>query len=249
MKLENLSAAQRLIVGVDLKLTGEELVGEIFNKVDAVMRDLDGTGVTLKFNSALRAIGYGLCLNVNKRGFGVFADLKLKDIPETMETDAELLARYNPQLLTVMCSAGVPAMKGVKERLPHTEVLGVTVLTSMKEEDTQRLYGRSINDSVLMLAEDALAAGLDGLIASPAEAQVLRARFGNGFSINTPAIRPQWAVVPGDDQNKARSKTPAGAITAGADRIVVGRPIMNHKDRRAAAFQTIAEIETVLSEE
>ncbi len=100
--------------------------------------------------------------------------------------------------------------------------------------------------AVELLATLADRAGVDGFISSPREAEILRAGFGVVRTINTPAIRPQWAMVKNDDQNKARVMTPAAAIAAGADRIVVGRPILQAEDPAEAVERTLAEIASVL---
>jgi orotidine-5'-phosphate decarboxylase len=141
-----------------------------------------------------------------------------------------------------MCTAGVAPMKALKDQLPNTEVLGVTILTSLNSVDVGEMFCCSVEDSVIRLAGIAKRAGIDGLISSPKEAEKLRAEFGDFFSINTPAIRPSWAIIPGDDQNPERIMTPAKAIKAGADRIVVGRPILQAKEPLEAVYRTLEEI-------
>lgn len=230
---KNLEPAERLIVAAD--------------NVDVVelATKLQGTGVYIKVNSALRERGYPLILQIREFGLRVFADLKLNDIPETMATDGRLLAAVAPDLVTVMCSAGVAAMKALKTWLPDTEVLGVTVLTSLTDEDSLELFGCAVPGAVVRLASLAKSAGIDGLVASAKEVQRIRAFCGlmnENMTFNTPAIRPAWATVAGDDQNAARITTPAEAIVLGADRIVVGRPIVRAQDPRDAVLRTIEEI-------
>ena len=142
-------------------------------------------------------------------------------------------------------------MRALKAELPNTEVLGVTVLTSLNDRDdgngnsTRTMFTCSTEEAVMRFAKVAAEAKIDGLISSPKEAAVLRAKFGLVLSLNTPAIRPKWAIVPGDDQNPDRIMTPAKAIQAGADRIVVGRPIRQAANPREAAIklqQTIREV-------
>jgi orotidine-5'-phosphate decarboxylase len=211
-------------------------------QVLALADSLHGTGVYLKVNSALRACGYDLIGEIRARGLRVFADLKLYDIGETLSTDGVLLREAKPELLTTVCTAGVTAMQMLKAELPDTEVLGVTVLTSLKDADTQAMFTCSTEDAVMRFAQVAADAKIDGLISSAKEAAVLRAKFGLVLSLNTPAIRPTWAIVPGDDQNPERIMTPAKAIKAGADRIVVGRPIVKAEDPYEAVLRTIDEI-------
>ncbi len=99
----------------------------------------------------------------------------------------------------------------------------------------------------MRFAHVAAEAKIDGLISSPKEAEVLRAKFGIVLSLNTPAIRPTWAIVPGDDQNPERIMTPAKAIRAGADRIVVGRPIVQAEKPYDAVMRTIEEIASAMT--
>lgn len=238
--------AERLIVAADFKSRPDMSSGGpayVESQVISLAKDLQGTGVCLKVNSALRACGYGLIERIHNYGLRVFADLKLYDIPETLKTDGALLREFKPELLTTVCSAGVKALSALKEELPETEVLGVTVLTSLTNDDTQAMFTCLTMGAVLRFALVAASAKLDGLISSPMEVEMLRAKFGQSLSINTPGIRPVWAIVKGkDDQNPDRIMTPAKAILAGADRIVVGRPITQAKDRQEAVLRTIEEI-------
>lgn len=204
---------------------------------------LQGTGVYIKVNSALRERGYPLILQLHELGLRVFADLKLNDIPETMAADGRLLATVKPDLVTVMCAAGVTAMNAIKIWLPDAELLGVTVLTSLTDDDAVTMFGcATVSSAVLRFAALAKTACIDGIISSAKEAEALRGVLGDEMTINTPAIRPAWAKVAGDDQNAARVTTPAEAIRLGADRIVVGRPIVRAADPRDAVLRTIDEI-------
>ncbi len=263
---KTLTPAERLIVAADIKpISYEELkfiepLKIIFSKdcyerpYRGLMREyvrwkvlkladsLKGTGVYLKVNSALRACGYDLIGEIQSRGLRVFADLKLVDIGKTLSTDGILICEAKPELLTVMCVAGLTAVQALKVKLPDTEVLGVTVLTSLQEADAHAMYGCSIEEAVMRFAEVAAEVGIDGLISSPKQATKLRAKFGNLFTLNTPAIRPYWAIVLDDDQNPDEIMTPAKAIKAGADRIVVGRPIVNAEKPYDAVMRTIDEI-------
>ena len=232
----------RLIVAADFKPTGSNGRKWVREQVLALADSLKGTGVYLKVNSALRACGYGLINEIHSRGLLVFADLKLFDIGETLSTDGILLDELKPEILTTVCGAGVTAMQALKAELPDTEVLGVTVLTSLRDADTQAMFTCSTEEAVMRFAEVAAEAKIDGLISSAMEVKVLRAKFGMLLSLNTPAIRPTWSIVPGDDQNPDRIMTPAKAIKAGADRIVVGRPIVKAKNPYDAAMRTIEEI-------
>ncbi len=247
---KTLTPAERLIVAADFKPTGSNGREWVRSQVLALADNLCDTGVCLKINSALRACGYDLIDAIHSRGLRVFADLKLVDISETIATDGALLKESCPELLTVMCNAGVASMRALKAELPDTEVLGVTVLTSLKDADTQAMFTCSTEEAVMRFAQVAADAKIDGLISSSKEAEVLRAKFGVVLSLNTPAIRPTWAIVPGDDQNPERIMTPAKAIKAGVDRIVVGRPITKPPagvTSREAVVRTVEEIVSAMT--
>jgi len=251
--VKNLTPAERLIVAADFKPNPTK--GENRNwarrRVLMLADELSGTGVCLKMNSILRACGYHLIKEVHDRGLRVLADLKLYDIGETLSTDGMLLKEFKPELLTVACIAGVPAMQALKTELPDTEVLGVTVLTNTKDgnepSDAQAMFVCSTADAVLRFAKLAGYAGINGLISSAKEAEMLRAKFGVAMTINTPAIRPVWAVVSGDDHDPERIMTPTKAIMAGADRIIVGEPIVKAGKPRDAVMRTIDEIASAIS--
>jgi orotidine-5'-phosphate decarboxylase len=245
---KTLTPAERLIVAADFKPQGRVWVE---HQVVNLAKALQGTGVYLKVNSALRSVGYGLIETIRSYGLKVFADLKLYDIPETLGTDGALLNEYKPELLTVVCSAGMASMQGLKTQLPETEVLGVTVLTSLKTEDLPGLgYPAQISLDVVIRALTETASGIDGNICSAKEAELVRRVMVEqekpNATINTPAIRPTWAIVPGDDQNPDRIMTPAKAIKAGADRIVVGRPIVKAEKPYDAVMRTIEEIASAI---
>jgi orotidine-5'-phosphate decarboxylase len=236
---------ERLIVAADFKPDPKKKQDWRWaeQKVLNLAYALKGTGVYLKVNSVLRASEYDLIYHIHAYDLKVFADLKLYDIPETLATDGIFLRKAGPELLTVSCAAGVSALRAVKAELPDVEVLGVTVLTSLTEADSERMFRCSVEEAVLNFASTAEEAGLDGLISSAKEVRKLRDVYGDRFSLNTPAIRPKWSIVANDDQNKARIMTPEMAIKAGADRLVIGRPITQADNPREAVLRTLEEIE------
>ncbi len=243
-----LKPEERLIVAADFKPPAGRGGDWVIKQILALAKSLNGTGVCLKVNSALRACGYDLIDEIQFHGLQVFADLKLFDISETLSTDGALLHKAKPELLTTVCAAGTTAMRKLKAELPDTEVLGVTVLTSLTDTDTLAMYGCNTEEAVLRFAQVAAHAQIDGLISSPKEVEVLRERFGDNFSLNTPAIRPQWSIVDADDQNPDRVMTPAKAIQAGADRIIVGRPIVRATNPRDAVMRTLDEIASAIAQ-
>ena len=216
---------ERLIVAADYSPKEYGGIQGVKKKVLALARNLKGLGVYTKVNSILRAIGYDLIPKLHDLGLKVFADLKLIDIPKTMKIDGEMLSEVKPEILTVMCCAGVDGMRDVQKTLEGiTEVLGVTVLTSLDEDKCDEIFACSPKAGVLKFAYMAQSAGLGGLILSPKEVEIIKSEPKlMSLSLNTPGIRPKWSIVEGDDQ--ARVTTPLQAIKNGSDRLVIGRPI------------------------
>lgn len=198
------------------------------------------------------ALGGDMVLWLKNEGKRVFLDLKLHDIPNTVGNGLCSLLRLRPDILNVHTAGGLRMMKAGAEALhreaeaqgiPCPKLIGVTVLTSMDAEDWRGLgHTGTIADAVLRRAQLAQKAGLDGVVASPAETAEIRCTCGDDFLIVTPGIRP--AGVGNDDQR--RVMTPAGAIRAGASQIVVGRAISGAPDPRAAAELILKEMEEAL---
>ena len=235
---KNLETNERLIVAADFDPVGPlGRVGAKDKIEDLVMR-LRDTGVIIKVNSDLRVWGFDLINFIHRHGLKCFADFKLCDIEATMSRDGAMLSQISPAIVTVMAQASAGALKALKARLPKTEVLAVTVLTDISDEDVASTYGMNVPALVLALANKAHDAGLDGLVCSPSETSLLRPYFPN-MTINTPGIRPTWHTARGDQKRVA---TPAQAIASGADRIVIGRPIVEAVDPRTAVMQTLKEI-------
>lgn len=236
-----LKPEDRLIVAADFR---SDNFREIHDDVLTLAEELEGLGVYIKVNSALRAWGYDLIGKMHKQGLRVFADLKLYDIPETLATDGWLLREARPEIVTAACACGARSLTALREALPNTEILGVTVLTSMDEDEVDVVFGTHTNDAVGCLAGVAESAGLCGLVCSGHELAYLREHYGDTFTFTVPGIRPAWAQVANDDQR--RVMTPAEAIKAGAHRLVIGRPITQAKNPREAVERTLAEIEEAL---
>lgn len=250
--MKELRPEERLIVAADYSPKDFGGIQGVESKVLALAEELKGLGVYIKVNSVLRAVGYSLITKLHDLDLKVFADLKLIDIPNTMGTDGEMLTEVKPEILTVMCCAGINGMNAVQKVLGGTtEILGVTVLTSLNEKECQSIFTCSTKAGVLRFARMAQLAGLGGLILSPKEVNVLK-KFELTLSFNTPGIRPAWSLVEGDDQS--RVLTPQKAIENGAERIVMGRPIVkagaNDKglpqNPRKAVERTLKEIKTGL---
>lgn len=189
------------------------------------------------------ACGPGILQLIQQKGSGAFLDLKFHDIPNTVSHAVEAACRYNPLLLTVHTLGGSRMLRAAKEARDHsgagTKILGVTILTSLDKGQLEEIgLSASVNEEVLCLAQMAHAAGLDGVVASPQEISVLRRSLGEDFIIVTPGIRP--AAPMADDQR--RTMQAKEAVSAGADYLVVGRPVTRAPDPYAAAKKIIAEM-------
>ena len=165
-------------------------------------------------------------------GVQVFLDLKLHDIPNTVAGAARAVAKLRPEILTVHAAGGADMIKAAVQAAPETLVAGVTLLTSIGDKDLADLgVGGSVSDAVRRMAALAVSAGARGLVCSPQEVAAVRAEVGQDILLITPGIRP--AGVTSDDQ--ARIATPVEALKAGADLLVIGRPITRAPDPGATA--------------
>lgn len=226
-----MSAADRLIVGLDVPTVGE---------AEQVVQALDGVVTWYKIGYQLTfAGGLDLARDLVAAGKSVFLDMKLLDIDNTVAKGVENVARMGVSMLTLHAypkamRAAVAAARGTPLCL-----LGVTVLTSMDETDLiEAGYEYDPRTLVLRRAEQALAAGMGGIVCSASEAGAVRRIVGPDMAVVTPGIRPAGAAH-GDQK---RVTTPSDAIRAGASHLVVGRPIVAAPDRRAAAQAILEEI-------
>ena len=230
-----LSARDRLIVALDLPSVAE---------AEKVVVDLGDAVSFYKVGYELvLAGGLEFAAGLTRSGKKLFLDLKLHDIANTVSSATERAATLGATFLTV--HAFPPTMKAAVEGRGKSglKLLAVTVLTSWNDVDLQESgYAIGVRDLVMRRAEQAAVLGIDGLVASPVEAAELRRAVGKSMLIVTPGVRPAGSAA-GDQK---RVMTPAAAIKAGVDHIVVGRPIIEAKDRRAAAQAIVAEIESAL---
>jgi orotidine-5'-phosphate decarboxylase len=165
-------------------------------------------------------------------GVRVFLDLKLHDIPNTVAGAARAVAKLRPEILTVHAAGGADMIKAAVQAAPETLVAGVTLLTSIGGKDLADLgVVGSVSDAVRRMAALAVSAGARGLVCSPQEVAAVRAEVGPDILLITPGIRLAGATS--DDQ--ARIATPVEALKAGADLLVIGRPITRAADPGAAA--------------
>jgi orotidine-5'-phosphate decarboxylase len=172
-------------------------------------------------------------------GMELFLDLKLHDIPATVAGAARAVAGLRPRFLTVHASGGPAMVRAAVEAVPDADIAAVTILTSLSAADLELVgFGAEPLDAVRRLAVMAVAAGARAVVCSPREVAIVRAEVGPDVTLITPGVRPAGSAA----QDQARVSTPAAAIAAGADLLVVGRPITGADDPGAAAALIAAEL-------
>ena len=179
----------------------------------------------------------------------IFLDLKLHDIPNTVAGAVRSAVRHGVQMMTIHTSGGREMMARAAEAARETAeaekvetplLLGVTVLTSLKSAELDEVGMKpDVAGQVLRLAGLAKSAGMDGIVCSPQEIEILRKEHGRDLLIVTPGIRPAWAAA----QDQKRIMTPAEAVQKGADYLVIGRPITGAASPRDAFARIVEELE------
>ena len=235
-EMSRLAPRDRLIVALDVP------------EVSDARRLVERIGDSAVFYKVGMELAYGgglpLVSELASVGKQVFLDLKLHDIPNTVERATAQAAKLGPKFLTVHAypqtmRAAVAGAKG-----SGMQILAVTVLTSYDDADLfDAVYRFGVVETVRRRAEQARELGVDGLVASATEAAMVRQTVGPGLALVTPGIRPAGGTV-GDQKRVA---TPAEAIRNGADYLVVGRPVMQAPDPRAAAEAVVAEVKSALT--
>jgi orotidine-5'-phosphate decarboxylase len=238
----NISTAKdRLVLALDIDSDREalEIVAELRGDI----------GMFKVGHQLFTAYGPDIVRKITGMGGRVFLDLKYHDIPHTVAKASAEAVKLGVSIFNVHALGGFDMMKATaestretaeKHRVPMPIVLAVTVLTSMDEKSLHRdlKITRSIEREVSHLARLAQRAGLQGVVASPQEVKMLRRAVRGKFVILTPGVRPAWASK--DDQK--RIMTPAEAVAAGADYLVVGRPVLKAEDRKTAVKNILDEI-------
>lgn len=224
-----MEARERLVVAVDLSTRDE-----ILRLVD----ELQGTAGMFKIGlQAFIANGPSIVREVVARGERVFLDLKIHDIPNTAKHAVAEAAGLGASILTVHAAGGDAMLRACAH--DSLLVLAVTILTSLDDAELRGIgFDGSPLDNAVRLAKLTKSAGLRGVVASPLEIGAIREACGEEFVILTPGIRPSGS----DAGDQRRTMTPREAIAAGADYLVVGRPITGAPDRRAAAMQVVEEM-------
>lgn len=236
-----LNAAERIVLALDVDSDTEALgiVAELKDRV----------GMFKVGHQLFTAYGPDIVRRIIGMGGRVFLDLKYHDIPNTVAKASAEAVKLGVSIFNVHSLGGLDMMKAAAEAsretaekygIPSPAVLAVTVLTSMDERSLRRelKISRSLPRQVAHLARLAQRAGMHGVVASPQELKMLRRAIRGPFIILTPGVRPAWAEK--DDQK--RVMTPAEAVTAGSDYIVVGRPVLKAADRNAAVRRMVEEM-------
>ncbi len=233
----------KLIVALDVDTADRAL---------ALVNELRDVAGMFKIGSTLfTAVGPSIVKDIIRSGSRVFLDLKFHDIPHQVAGAARSAAELGVSLFTVHASGGAEMMKRAAEAVaevaerngtPRASVLAITVLTSVDSAILSEIgVSDSPAESVMRLVKLAAASGVDGVVASPQEVANIRANVTNpNFLVVTPGIRPSQT-----DDDQRRVATPAAALAAGADYLVVGRPITGAPDPLAAAREILRDMESV----
>ncbi|HLP59305.1 MAG TPA: orotidine-5'-phosphate decarboxylase [Candidatus Deferrimicrobium sp.] len=217
-----------------------------YDSFDEAKKCIDQLEAAVFFKVGLQAfLEYGeeviaYLQNKNKK---LFLDLKFKDIPNTVHGAVKSSLKYKPDFLTIHAGGGAEmikqALKAAEER-PSLTILGVTILTSLSNQDLQETgISLTTEEAVLKLCELGLNNGLKSFVCSPLEIEPIKKRFGKDVVLVTPGIRPQWSVK-GDQK---RVFTPEMAVTAGSNYLVIGRPITQHENPNSAFNQILQDID------
>ena len=192
-----------------------------FVKASEILNNLDSKKCMIKIGSvAFNSIGHDIVYRAAEKGFDIFLDLKLHDIPNTVKKSIDGLASLPIQMLSIHTSGGKDMMTAAMEAASGSEIkiFGVTALTSLNDCDTDTIFQRSASEHVDAMLDLAQSSGIDGVVCSPHELELVSSR--ESLLSITPGIRMQDS---NDDQK--RFMTPKEAIDRGADYLVIGRPI------------------------
>tara|TARA_A100001011_G_C14216143_1_gene802129 strand:- start:730 stop:1398 length:669 start_codon:yes stop_codon:yes gene_type:complete len=216
--------SKTIIVAVD-----ETQLGNFQSVVDSLDSDLCMIKVgSVSFN----ALGHQAISYASNKGFKIFLDLKLHDIPNTVKKSIKGLVSFPIDMMTIHTSGGLEMMKAAKNAVDGTEIkiFGVTALTSLSDEDTSLIFKRTAAEQVNTMLDLAEQAGIDGVVCSPHELSLVTKR--ESLLSITPGIRLKDS---NDDQN--RVMTPKDALKQGANFLVIGRPITEAKNIKEALLE------------
>lgn len=216
-------------------------------QAELLVRKLDPLGCRVKIGKELfTASGPAFIETLVDRGFDVFLDMKFHDIPNTVAGACRTAAGLGVWMMNIHVSGGRKMLEAAREAVDksghHPILIGVTVLTSLMSAELAEIgICDDAGDHVLRLARLAQSSGLDGVVCSPLEVSLLREQCGGGFVLVTPGIRPEGT----DRGDQQRTMTPAEAILAGSDYLVIGRPITQAADPLKALMDIEEEIKAV----
>ena len=216
--------SKTIIVAVD-----ETQLENFQNVVDSLDNDL----CMIKIGSvSFNALGHQAISYVSNKGFKIFLDLKLHDIPNTVKKSIKGLVSLPIDMMTIHTSGGLEMMKAAKNAVDGTDIkiFGVTALTSLSDEDTSLIFKRTAAEQVNTMLDLAEQAGIDGVVCSPHELSLVSKR--ESLLSITPGIRLKDS---NDDQN--RVMTPKDALKQGANFLVIGRPITEAKNIKEALLE------------
>jgi orotidine-5'-phosphate decarboxylase len=228
----NSLAADKIIVALDVPAKSDAL-----KLVEQLRDQISFFKIGLQLYTAE---GPAIVREILGTGAKVFLDLKLHDIPNTVARAVESAVGLGAQMLTIHLSGGSEMVRAAAIASGHDmTLLGVTMLTSLNQHSLSELgISDKIDNQVARLARLGVAAGVNGVVASPYETRALRELFGNKIIIVTPGVRPSWSEA-GDQR---RVMTPREASDAGADYLVIGRPILAAKNPSDAAARILEEL-------
>ncbi len=231
--------ARRIIIALDVDNRDKGL---------ALVAQLPEAGIFKVGMELFTAEGPALLAAIKALGKSPFLDLKFHDIPNTAGEAVRMAVRHGVFMMTLHASGGTEMMgraaataaeEAMKRNVQKPLLLGVTVLTSLKSEQLQEIgMAADVREQVRRLAGLARRAGLDGVVCSPQEIEIIRQDVGPGFLIITPGIRPAWAAA--NDQK--RIMTPSEAVDKGADYLVIGRPVTASPSPRESFLKIVEEI-------
>ncbi|BEU87996.1 orotidine-5'-phosphate decarboxylase [Selenomonas sp. TAMA-11512] len=236
-------ADERLIVALDVSAMDE---------VKKLVEEIGDTVVYYKVGMELfYAVGAEVITYLKGQGKKIFLDLKLHDIPNTVAKSLRVLTSLGVDMINVHATGGAEMMKkaaaaiqdeAVNRGIEPPKIVAVTILTSTSKEQWKEMgYQVDLDTHVIHLAKLAQRAGLDGVVASPMEAQTIRETCGKDFLIVTPGVRPIGAAI----NDQSRITTPSIALESGSTHLVVGRPIYTAMNPRHASENILKEMESV----
>ena len=195
-------------------------------KASVILNNLDPKKCMVKIGSvSFNSIGQEIIFYAAERGFDIFLDLKLHDIPNTVKKSIEGIISLPISMLTIHISGGKDMMKATMDAVSDKEIkiFGVTALTSLSDEDTNKIFKRTASDQVEAMLDLAESVGIDGVVCSPHELELVCKR--KSLLSITPGIR-----IDNLNDDQKRIMTPKEALDLGADYLVIGRPITASDD-------------------